>query len=109
MIGLGELHLAEGEAHAALYFMQKALETAQQTENHYRYLVMQAHEGVAKCYRAVGRTDLEFVHWVQHFNLAEALLSDQTQQRLAHCKRETLIQILQKAEVSAEPQIPANV
>lgn len=90
MIGLGELYLQLNEPHKAQYFMQQALETAQSTPNIYRYLVMQAHEGLAKCFQHTGQTEKEFWHWSQHFDLSDQLLSDVMNQRLATFKRHSL-------------------
>jgi tetratricopeptide (TPR) repeat protein len=90
MIGLGEIYLELGEAHKALYFMQQSLTTAMAAPNHYRYLVMQAHEGLAKCYNMIGQTENEFSHWAQHFDLSDTLMSEVMNHRLASFKRHSL-------------------
>lgn len=90
MIGLGEIYLDMGEPYKAQYFMHQALETAQATPNHFPYLVMQAHEGLAKCYNATGQTEQEFSHWSLHFDMADKLINSHMNHRLASFKRHSL-------------------
>lgn len=90
MIGLGEVSLDLHEPHKAMYFMQQALEIASATPNSYRYIVMQAHHGLARCYQALGQTEREFRHWTLHFDLADELLNQVMNKRLAAFKRNSL-------------------
>ncbi|WP_373974178.1 tetratricopeptide repeat protein [Chitinibacter sp. SCUT-21] len=90
MIGLGELYLTMNMPHKAQYFMSQAMEMTLATPNIYRYLLMQAYEGLAKCYQATGQTELEFQHWGMHFDLADELLQHGMNQRLASFKRQSL-------------------
>ena len=96
MIALGELHLEQNETHASHYFMQQALNMAQEIPA--KYLVMLAHGGLAQSYAAKGQTDLEFSHWQQHFALAEEIKADEMSARLATFKRHSLLQRVHELE-----------
>lgn len=98
MVGLGEIYLDLNMPHQAQYFMQQALDVTLATPNLYRYLVMQAHEGLARCYQATGQTELEFKHWSTHFDLSDALLNHGMNQRLANFKCHSLQQRVHELE-----------
>ncbi len=99
MIAIGELHLEQNETHSSQYFMQQAMETAASIPA--KYLLMLAHAGLAQTYSATGQTDLEFTHWQQHFEIAEAIKNSSTNQRLASFKRQSLLQRMHELEHSA--------